>query len=98
MAILKSQKMVRGRDLETPLAASTMDKKSNGKKGGPGDPKFKKAKKGIVNIYGKDGKFMKAMSLKKFRDLDKATTKKTGKKASSYMKKVQGGVQYTKDI
>ena len=51
MAILKSQKMVRGRDLETPLAASTMDKKSNGKKGGPGDPKFKKAKKSLKNFY-----------------------------------------------
>ena len=43
MATLKSQKMVRGRDLKTPLAASTMDKKSNGKKGGPGDPPKKKA-------------------------------------------------------
>ncbi len=42
MATLKSQKMVRGRDLKTPLAASTMDKKSNGKKGGPGDPPKKK--------------------------------------------------------
>ena len=46
MATLKSQKMVRGRDLKTPLAASTMDKKSNGKKGGPGDrPKKKKKTK-----------------------------------------------------
>ena len=97
--------MERSRDLKTPLAASTMDKaKGNGngngkgKKGGPGDPKLKQAKKGTVNIYGKDGKFMKAMPLKKFRDLDKATTKKTGKKASSYMKRVKGGVQYTKDL
>tara|TARA_R100001440_G_scaffold46725_2_gene66420 strand:- start:1884 stop:2171 length:288 start_codon:yes stop_codon:yes gene_type:complete len=49
MATLKSQKMVRGRDLKTPLAASTMDKKSNGKKGGPGDPP-KKNKKGEINI------------------------------------------------
>ncbi len=56
MATLKSQKMVRGRDLKTPLAASTMDKKSNGNglgskiaagvgkntKAGPGDPPKKK--------------------------------------------------------
>ena len=45
MATLKSKKMVRGRDLKTPLAASTMDKaKGNGKKGGPGDPPKKKNK------------------------------------------------------
>ena len=41
MATLKSKKMVRGRDLKTPLAASTMDKA----KGGPGDGKKKKKKK-----------------------------------------------------
>mgnify|MGYP005661115961 CR=1 FL=1 len=38
MATLKSKKMVRGRDLKTPLAVSTMDKA----KGGPGDPPKKK--------------------------------------------------------
>jgi|9_EtaG_2_1085328.scaffolds.fasta_scaffold00783_21 hypothetical protein len=107
MATLKSQKMVSMRDTKTPLAKSVMDKplkngngngNGNGKKGGPADPKLKQSKKGTVNIYGKDGKFMKEMSLKAFRDLDKATTKKTGNPASTYMRKVKGGVQYTKKL
>lgn len=42
MATLKSKKMVRGRDLKTPLATSTMDKA----KGGPGDGKKKKKSTG----------------------------------------------------
>jgi len=45
MATLKSKKMVRGRDLKTPLAVSTMDKA----KGGPGDGK-KKSTGGQVKV------------------------------------------------
>ncbi len=98
MATLKSQKMVRGRDLKTPLAASAMDKKSNGKKGGPGDPPKKKSKfpvtKGKVNIYSTEGKKMKSLTQSNYDALNKSGR---GLKAGTY-KKVPGGYMMVKDV
>ncbi len=95
MATLKSQKMVRGRDLKTPLAASAMDKKSNGKKGGPGDGKKKKTTKpprrtvvvrpGKKNVTFAKGEFEKMPTYSKALK-DKAFTikDKDGKRTITY--------------
>jgi len=98
MATLKSKKMVRGRDLKTPLATSTMDKakgNGNGKKGGPGDGKKKKTTKpprrtvvvrpGKKNVTFKKGEFEKMPTYSKALK-DKAFTikDKDGKRTITY--------------
>jgi len=101
MATLKSQKMVRGRDLKTPLAASAMDKKSNGKKGGPGDPPKKKVKnnkfpitKGKVNIYSTEGKKISTMTTAQLKQLQKS-----GKGFSGSAKQInEGNWMYKKPV
>jgi hypothetical protein len=91
MATLKSKKMVRGRDLKTPLAASTMDKA----KGGPGDGKKKSTKKpkkytGKPSMQTKvirpDGShaYMKKGQFEKMKGYDEVMRKKT------YTKKTRG--------
>ncbi len=85
--------MVRGRDLKTPLATSAMDKKSNGKKGGPGDPPKKKSKfpvtKGKVNIYSTEGKKIHTTTTKGYESM---------KGDKGLLKKVPGGYMYTKKV
>lgn len=90
MATLKSKKMVRGRDLKTPLAVSTMDKA----KGGPGDPPKKKNKSkkysGKPSMQTKvirpDGShaFMKKGQFEKMKGYDKVMSNKT------YTKRTRG--------
>tara|TARA_R110002020_G_scaffold264972_2_gene479755 strand:- start:845 stop:1153 length:309 start_codon:yes stop_codon:yes gene_type:complete len=94
MATLKSQKMVRGRDLKTPLATSTMDKKSNGKKGGPGDGKKKKAKKPewtYVRTSSGTLKKFKPGQFEGMRGFDRSIDSKLIKKT----KRGDGAIQYT---
>ena len=97
MAILKSQKMERSRDLKTPLATSTMDKKSNGKKGGPGDGKKKSTKKpykGPRVIRDVKGKVVyrskKKGDIEGMKGFDSSIR-------SGLLKKTQTGYQYTRD-
>ena len=90
MATLKSKKMVRGRDLKTPLAVSTMDKA----KGGPGDPPKKKTKtkkySGKPSMQTKvirpDGShaFMKKGQFEKMKGYDNVMSNKT------YTKRTRG--------
>ena len=100
MATLKSKKMVRGRDLKTPLAASTMDKakgNGNGKKGGPGDGKKKSTKnpyKGPKLIKDVKGKVVyrskKKGDIEGMKDFHRSIQ-------SGLLKKTQTGYQYTRD-
>tara|TARA_R100001163_G_C4984488_1_gene139415 strand:+ start:193 stop:486 length:294 start_codon:yes stop_codon:yes gene_type:complete len=93
MATLKSKKMVRGRDLKTPLATSTMDKA----KGGPGDGKKKSTKKpykGPVLIKDVKGKVIyrakKKGEIEKMKGYEKSIK-------SGLLKKTQTGYRYTRD-
>lgn len=93
MATLKSKKMVRGRDLKTPLAASTMDKA----KGGPGDGKKKSTKKpykGPKVI--KDVKGKVVYRAKKKGDIEGIKGFDSSIR-SGLLKKTQTGYQYTRD-
>jgi hypothetical protein len=91
MATLKSKKMVRGRDLKTPLATSTMDKA----KGGPGDGKKKSTKKPykgptVVERPGKPPARFKKGEFEKMKGFDRALS-------SGLIKKTQRGYKYTRD-